>query len=79
MQGGTGVSRVWTEDQILELKSTGKVKGFNGHHIYSVSGYPTLAGSASNIQFLTRAEHFKAHSKDWKTVTDKYFDYNKAA
>ncbi|WP_309383704.1 RHS repeat-associated core domain-containing protein [Cerasicoccus frondis] len=63
------LTRNWTPAQIKELISTGKVKGFHGHHINSVSAHPELAGVADNIRFLTPAEHFAAHSRNWRNKT----------
>ncbi len=42
----------WTKKEISELKKTGKVKGYVGHHINSVNGAPELAGEANNIEFV---------------------------
>ena len=66
---GEKLSRDWTPDEIAELKSTGKVKGYEGHHMKSVSKYPELASDPNNIQFLTRQEHFKAHDYNWRNAT----------
>jgi hypothetical protein len=41
----------WTEGEIDELLNTGKVKGYQGHHINSVNEHPQLAGEPSNIKF----------------------------
>ena len=65
---GSG-TRSWTAAQKTELLETGKVRGFVGHHMKSVKGFPDLAGDPSNIQFLTRAEHFLAHAKNWRNIT----------
>ena len=65
---GSG-TRSWTAAQKIELLETGKVRGFVGHHMKSVKGFPDLAGDPSNIQFLTRAEHFLAHAKNWRNIT----------
>ena len=62
-------SRDWTLDQIDELLSTGKVKGYDGHHMKSVKAYPELAGDPNNIQFLTRKEHLLAHGGNWRNTT----------
>jgi RHS repeat-associated protein len=62
-------SRNWTEAELAELKTTGRVKGYYGHHINSVSGSPSLAGDPDNIKFVTRDEHFSAHSGNWRTQT----------
>jgi len=49
----TGVgTRNWTRAEIAELKSTGKVKGYAGHHINDVKTHPNLAGNPNNIEFL---------------------------
>lgn len=62
-------SRDWTAEQIDELLTTGKVKGYVGHHMKSVKGYPELAGDPTNIQFLTRQEHLLAHGGNWHNIT----------
>lgn len=67
--GGKGVSRAWTQAEKLELLSTGKVKGYQGHHMKSVKGYPELAGDPLNIQFLTRSEHLAAHGGNFRNIT----------
>lgn len=59
-RSGTG-SRIWTDAEIDELLTTGKIKGYVGHHINSVSTYPELADVPGNIQFLTPQEHILAH------------------
>ena len=76
--GGNGITRQWSTAEKTELLAKGKVKGYVGHHMKSVSGYPELAGSADNIQFLTRAEHFRAHNFNWRTVTHGFFQYWKS-
>lgn len=67
--GGDGVTRTWTKTQKAELISKGKVKGFYGHHMKSVKGYPELAGDPANIQFLTKSEHLAAHGGNWRNIT----------
>ena len=62
-------TRNWTPAQMKELLNTGKVKGFVGHHMKSVKGFPNLAGEPNNIQFLTRAEHLLAHGGNWRNIT----------
>ena len=62
-------TRNWTPAQMKELLNTGKVKGFVGHHMKSVKGFPNLAGDPNNIQFLTRAEHLLAHGGNWQNIT----------
>lgn len=62
-------TREWTSSQMTELLNTGKVKGFVGHHMKSVKGFPSLAGDPNNIQFLTRTEHLLAHGGNWRNIT----------
>ena len=62
-------TRSWSGKQRMELLKKGKVKGFEGHHINSVSGLLDLAGNPNNIRFVTRPEHFALHSYNWQTVT----------
>lgn len=65
---GSG-TRAWTAAQKTELLETGKVRGFVGHHMKSVKGFQDLAGAPSNIQFLTRTEHFLMHAKNLRNIT----------
>ena len=69
LAGGKGISREWTDEEALELIATGKVSGYQGHHMKSVKGYPELAGDPTNIQFLTRSEHLAAHGGNWRNIT----------
>ena len=62
-------TRNWTSAELDELLTNGKVKGYVGHHMKSVKGYPELAGDPSNIQFLTRKEHLQAHNGNWRNIT----------
>ena len=71
---GQGKTRIWSSDELDELLSTGRVKGYEGHHMYSVSAYPELAGDPNNIQFLTRQEHFAAHGFNWRNITNGWFN-----
>lgn len=72
--GSSGITRTWTLAQKQELLMNGKVSGFVGHHIKSVNGHKALAGAASNIQFLTKAEHLAAHAGNWRTITEFFYD-----
>ena len=45
------------------------IRGYQGHHMKSVKGYPNLAGDPYNIQFLTRAEHLQAYGGNFRNVT----------
>ena len=59
----------WTPAQLQELIETKRVKGYEGHHIVSVSADPSLAGDPNNIRFYTRSEHFYQHFGDWRNPT----------
>lgn len=59
-QTGAG-SREWTASQTRELIATGRVRGFQGHHIRDVQNHTADAGNPDNISFLTRAEHADVH------------------
>jgi RHS repeat-associated protein len=60
----------WSSKQFKELKKYGKVKGYVGHHMKSVKGYPHLAGDHKNIEFLTRSQHYSAHGGGkWRVPT----------
>lgn len=74
--GGTGLSRQWSVAEQNELLQTGKINGYQGHHMKSVKGYPQLAGDPNNIQFLTRQEHLAAHNGNFRNITTGHFDYN---
>jgi RHS repeat-associated protein len=56
-------TRIWTQEQKLQLLEHGRVPGFDGHHINTVNGNTlALAGDHRNIQFLTKAEHARLHA-----------------
>jgi hypothetical protein len=61
-----GATRNWTKAERAELLKTGKVSGYQGHHINSVNGHPRLAGNANNIRFVTRAENLAAHGGNFR-------------
>ena len=67
-------TRNWTLAQQKELLDTGRIKGFYGHHVKSVSVYPELAGDPANIQFLTWHEHYQIHLHNWKYSAGHFFD-----
>ena len=55
-------TRNWSRSERAELLSSGKVKGYEGHHINTVKGNPLeMARNPKNIQFVTRAEHVQIH------------------
>lgn len=67
-------TRNWSVAEQKELLRTGRVKGYQGHHMKSVSKYPDYAADPKNIQFLnTRKgnnEHLKAHKGDYHNESD---------
>jgi hypothetical protein len=53
-----------------ELLATGKVKGYEGHHINSVSARPDLARNPNNIKFMKgRRDHLAEHGGNWRNHT----------
>ncbi len=59
----TGVgTREWTRSERKELLETGRVTGYEGHHINNVEHHPSLAGDPNNIEFVTPAEHLDRHN-----------------
>jgi len=63
-------TRNWTPKEKKELLETGKVKGYQGHHINSVKSHPELAGNANNIKFVKgTAEHLKEHGGSFRNPT----------
>lgn len=70
--GGTG-SRDWTAAERQELIDTGKVSGYEGHHINSVNEHPQLARDPNNIKFVDgrngRKEHLKEHRGNFRNPT----------
>jgi RHS repeat-associated protein len=66
---GQGTVR-WTSRQKAELLRTGKVKGYQGHHINSVNGSPDLARNPDNIKFVREgAEHLGEHGGNYQNPT----------
>ncbi|WP_249117971.1 hypothetical protein [Prevotella melaninogenica] len=62
-------SRRRTKKELKELKETGKVKGYEGHHINSnsVKGHPEDAGDPSNIEFVKKGgEHLSRHNGNYR-------------
>jgi hypothetical protein len=56
--------------EMAELLATGKVGGYQGHHINSVSAFPQLAADPDNIKFVRRgAEHIGEHASDYRNAS----------
>lgn len=71
----------WTPEEIQELMSNGKVKGYECHHMKSAEAYPDFAGDSNNIQFLKGRnmsvnEHLDAHGGSYRNPTNGYYDPN---
>lgn len=67
-------TRNWTQNEQKEIISTGKTKGYQGHHMKSVDGHNSKAGDPNNIQFLSRSEHLAAHKGNFRNNTNGYYD-----
>jgi RHS repeat-associated protein len=63
-------TRPWTKAELKELKETGKVSGYEGHHVNSVKARPELAGNPDNIKFTKgRSGHLAEHGGNFKNQT----------
>lgn len=73
VRSGRG-TREWSVSEQKQLLDTGRVQGYQGHHMMSVSKYPEHADNPKNIQFLdTRKgnnEHLKAHKNDYREASE---------
>lgn len=68
-------TRNWSSSQQKEIIERGSVKGYDGHHMKSVSKFPEYAGNSKNIQFLSEEEHFEgAHNGSFHNLTNGYYD-----
>ena len=66
---GQGTRR-WSKSEIKELLSTGKVKGYEVHHINNVANNHSMAGNPNNIKFVRgRAEHIAEHGGHFANPT----------
>jgi hypothetical protein len=59
-------TRAWTADELRQLRDTGRVSGYEGHHINSVKGNEgnrALIRNPNNIEFVKKgkAEHLGRH------------------
>lgn len=76
-------SRDWTQAEIGELLTKGKVQGYEGQHMKSAIAYPDYVADPANIQFLKGRggegadwvnEHFDAHRRNWQNSTNGYYN-----
>ncbi len=67
-------TRPWSATEKKELLETGKVKGYEGHHINSVNNNPELARDPNNIKFVKgRSEHLQEHGGNFRNSTSGDF------
>jgi RHS repeat-associated protein len=62
-------TRKWTKAEERELVQTGRVTGYQGHHIQNVAHHPYLSNVSDNIQFVTRSEHYELHNGNFRLPT----------
>lgn len=69
--GGKG-SGEWTEEQLEEIRNTGKVRGAEGHHQRNVADHPGQQADPDNIKFYKdRQTHLdEGHGGDWHNESD---------
>jgi hypothetical protein len=68
-QTGQG-TRAWSAAERAELLNTGRVSGYQGHHINSVNGSPELAGEPNNIGFVKgTAGNLEEHGGNFRNAT----------
>lgn len=69
--GGSGSSN-WSKEQRAEIKSTGKVRGAEGHHQKNVADHPAQQADPDNIKFYEdRSAHLhQGHQGDFHNSTD---------
>jgi hypothetical protein len=65
-----GGTRAWTAAERAELIRTGKISGYEGHHINSVESSPELMANPNNIKFVKgRTEHLQEHGGSFQNPT----------
>lgn len=63
-------TRPWTKAEKKELLETGKVKGYEGHHINSVKDNPNMARNPDNVKFVKgRTDHIVEHGGNFRNQT----------
>ena len=78
IKNGEG-TRIWTKSEIEELIHTGKVKGYEGHHINNVKDHPELVGESDNVVFLRRGEHLNVHGGNFRNETNGFLINRKSS
>lgn len=77
--GGKGSAR-WNRSQRREIRTTGRVRGAEGHHQKNVADHPAEQGNPDNVRFFeSREEHLrKGHKGDYRNSSDaRLIDKNK--
>lgn len=73
-------TRQWTLKEQRQILTTGRARGYQGHHMKSVSKYPEHADNPKNIQFLSarkgRNEHLAAHKGDYRLASEGRYNVN---
>jgi hypothetical protein len=62
-------TRTWTDSEKAELLQTGRVQGYQGHHVHDVSTHPHMAGDPNNVRFMRPDEHLTQHGGNWRNST----------
>lgn len=66
--GGKGTGK-YSRRFIKEVLKSNKIRGYQGHHINSVSINKELQADANNIVFLKEKDHLATHNGDFKNST----------
>jgi hypothetical protein len=62
VKAGHPGTRAWKPHEVKQLLTKGKVKGYQGHHMKSVSKHPKQAANPKNIKFVkAKGEHLAEH------------------
>lgn len=69
----------WTPEQQQTIHDFGIAYdedgyAFQGHHMQSVELFPQYQGDPENIQFLSKADHIKAHNGWYGNLTNWYYN-----
>ena len=69
----------WTPEQQRSIHDIGIAYdedgyAFHGHHMQSVELFPQYQGDPENIQFLSKADHLKAHNGWYGNLTNWYYN-----
>ena len=65
-------TRNWTKVEMEAIKAskTGRISGYQGHHINNVNSSPNLAGNPNNIKFVkAKGEHLSEHGGNFRNNT----------